>query len=142
MRKFGPLTAILAAANLTACVENTPLGDPPPSEEVMRVAQLSHKNTYGRPAVGLRIVQIHRTNVFFEREDYLVCVTTQEKTEAPRYNNAGELVVPIGTTYRRSHALLMREYSDGWGAGVYRRVEAGKIGGVQMSDYCPPSERP
>ena len=142
MRKFGPLTAIMAAASLTACVENTELEELPSMQLIAAELAETHEQVYRRPAKGLRVGQIHRAPVLLGREDYLVCSSTIEETIAPRYDNRGNLLVARGTPFRQSHASVLRLYPHGWGSTLYRRFESEKIGLLQIADYCPQSERP
>ena len=75
--------------------------------------------------------------------DYLVCVSPTENTIYTVYDNAGNLLAPVGTPFRQSYVMLLRDYggSIGWGSGIFRRVEEGKIGHVKLLTVCPPSER-
>ncbi len=139
--KIKYLGLVVALAVAAGCMESQPLGEAPPAAEIERVAKLAHQKAYGGTPVGLQIGQVHRAPVFFDSDEFLICVTTREKTLGPTYDDAGALLAPSGTSFRQSHAMLMKVYGSTWGSGIYRNVEAGKIGQVQMRDYCPASER-
>lgn len=143
MKTLKPILAVSIAALLQACVTSSaPLSDPPPASEIERVARLAHQKTYRRPAVNLRVGQLHQVPMFFDSNEWMVCVMTEQKTVGPTFDNAGNLLAAEGTAFRQSHALHLKLYDDGWGSGIFRRVEAGKIGQVEISDYCPASSRP
>lgn len=139
MSKFNKLSAVIAALSLSACMASQPLGDPPSQSEIDRVARLAHQKTYGKPPTALQIGQLHRVPMFFDSEEYMVCVSTQERTLGPVFDNSGNQLAAEGTSFRQSHALHLKLYNDGWGSGIYRRFESRKIGQVLISDYCPGS---
>ena len=143
MKHFKPILAASVAALLQACVSSgAPLGDPPSAGEIEVVARNAHQQSYGRPPVDLRIGQLHQVPMFFDSNEWMVCVSHEARTLGPILDNRGTVLAPEGTTYRQSSALHLKLYDFGWGSGIYRRVEAGRIGQVEISDYCPASSQP
>ena len=143
MKHFKPILAASVAALLQACVSSgAPLGEPPTAAEIEVVARNAHQQSYGRPPVDLRIGQLHQVPMFFDSNEWMVCVSHEARTLGPILDNRGTVLAPEGTTYRQSSALHLKLYDFGWGSGIYRRVEAGRIGQVEISDYCPASSQP
>ena len=134
---------IVAAAALAACTPtDDPTSPPPPADQIRSMAVQEYTGTYGRAPKNLQVTKIARTNVFSQRLDTVVCISTQEKTANPSYNNAGELVRPTGTEYTGSHAFMIRDYlNSGWSPTLFRMVtRAQEMGSLKLSTVCPLSE--
>lgn len=142
MRHLRTSVASVVVALLAACGgPSEPLGEPPSPAELKQIAIASYQSTRGRVPENLNVGQLHRVLVFAEREDYLLCVTTRERSAAAAFDNDGNQLAAAGAAFTQSSVILLREYSYGWGSGIYRNVENGKIGRVEISDYCPTSGR-
>ena len=123
---------------------NTPARPFPDATTVKALAIDAYQNTQHRAPTGLRVGNAQQANTFIGLPpDYLVCVSTTENTIYSVYDNAGNLLAPVGTPFRQSYVMLLRDYggTTGWGSGIFRRVEEGKIGHVKLLTVCPPSER-
>ena len=137
------LAMIMTAAALAACTPtDDPTSLPPPADQIRSMAVQEYTGTYSRAPKNLQVTKIARTNVFSQRLDTVVCISTQEKTEYPSYNNAGVLVRPTRSEYTGSHAFMIRDYlNSGWGPTLFRMVTRGQeMGSLKLSTVCPLSE--
>ena len=139
---IAPLVGVLAGCQMDDASQAAP-STPPDSATIRAVATQSYQNALHKGVTDLRIGSVQLVQAFYTLPpDYIVCVTTKDREVNPTYNNSGQLIRPVGTPYRQSWAMLMREYSGtGWGAGVFRQVDRGKIGRIELLTVCPPSER-
>jgi len=140
---------LLAAAALTlisGCATDLPTTNeplaPPQAETVRSIAINAYRNTMHRAETNLQITKVQQITVFVGiSTDFLVCVSTTETFTGNWYNNAGQVTRHVDDPYTQSWVMLMREYPQGWGSGIFRRVEEGKIGHVRMADVCPASQQ-
>lgn len=116
----------------------------PDASTVKSIAIRGYQATRHQAPAGLRVDSVQQANAFIGLPpDHLVCVSTTENTVYSVYDNAGNLVAPAGVPFRQSYVMLVRDYPHlgGWASGVFRRVEEGKIGHIDLTSVCPPSER-
>ena len=136
------LAMIMTAAALAACTPtDDPTSPPPPADQIRSMAVQEYTGFYGRAPKNLQITKIARTNVFSQRLDTVVCISTQEERESPIYNDQGILTKPVGSKYVGSHAFMIRDYLDsGWSPTLFRRVTPGReMGSLDLNDICPRS---
>jgi len=144
MIKLLKLSAILGF--VAGCAMDEPASSSPatlPDASVIRsVAVDAYQHSFRRAEADLRIGTVQQVNAFIGTQpDFFICVSTTEKTVYSVYDNSGNMIAPVGTLFRQSYVMQMREYPWGWGSGIFRRVEEGKIGLVRLLDVCPPSDR-
>lgn len=142
---------VVALSALAACkMDNTgasgesPARPFPDASTIRSIAINGYQATRHQAPSGLRVGNVQQANAFIGLPaDYLVCVSVTENTVYSVYDNAGNLVAPAGVPFRQSYVMLVRDYPhlSGWASGVFRRVGEGKIGHIDMTSVCPPSER-
>ncbi len=128
----------------TSAAANAPTRLFPDANQLKSIAVNGYQATRHQAPSNLRVGSVQQANAFIGLPlDYLVCVTATENTVYSVYDNAGNLIAPAGVPFRQSYVMLVRDYPHlgGWASGVFRRVEEGKIGHVEMLSVCPPSER-
>jgi len=140
------LAAAIMATCLSGCMTPTdpvgPAGETtvlPNSSQLRAIALDAYQHRIGKNPKDLTVHQPQLAPVFAGRNDYLVCVTTTERRPYSGYDTSGRIVKPAGSPFRQSFVMLIREYDGAWSSGIFREVEAGKIGRLQASDYCPAS---
>ncbi len=128
----------------TSTTADAPARPFPDATGLAAIAQDAYFTTMQHSPKNLQVGDVQQARTFIGLPpDYLVCVSATENTVYSVYDNAGNLVAPAGVPFRQSYVMLVRDYGDptGWGSGIFRRVEEGKIGHVEMRSVCPPSER-
>ena len=109
----------------------------PSKGEVLSVFSDAYLDMHNRSPKGERVNSIRTGVVIGNKTDVLACVSTEEVTTDPVFNDSGMLVKPVGTTFRQNWITLIRQYDGRWEVGILRRAEAIKIGHAAISDYCP-----
>lgn len=144
-RKFLLFTASVA---LSGCVSGG-VSDPsqlqplPPAQKIELVGKQAYIANLGRNPRNFRVVKVSSASFLGDRDwDHYACVTATERQTGDIYNSAGKLISKEGSDYTETYVMTFRDYSsryssDGWGAGVFRRVtDATKIMDKSTASLC------
>lgn len=139
-RKILPAFALaFALTGCTATVPKNPDGslERPTDVEVIFAATNAFRHLRGRSPVDPQIDSLKIMKPFISQEEYVACISVEEKRIDAVYNLDGSVKHPIGGPVRYRYAMLLRKDDGPWYAGLFKEAHhLNSFGALKMHQIC------